>query len=316
MALGRRFRALRRQGLRGPEGRATAIGLAAAAVGAVLVIAAADPFGGGGGEGGAAQAGRSGWVSSVRGGEAVVWAVGDGADGGSTARRVARMISRDRPDRLLYLGDVYEDGTRAEFRSNYATTYGRLAARTAPTPGNHDWPNHRQGYDPYWAHYHGRPAAPWHSLRAGGWQLVSLNSEAPHDADSPQLRWLRRVVAGPGDCRLAFWHRPRHSAGTHHGDQPDVQPFWDALRGRTTLVVNGHEHDMQRFAPRGGVHQLISGAGGAGLYPVEPRPGLAFSNDTDFGALRLELRPGSARWAFVTVDGRRLDSGRVRCRPG
>ena len=73
---------------------------------------------------------------------AVIWAVGDGADGGSTGRAVAARISAGRVDRLLYLGDVYEDGTASEFRGNYADTYGGLAARTAPTPGNHDWPNH------------------------------------------------------------------------------------------------------------------------------------------------------------------------------
>ena len=42
-------------------------------------------------------------------------------------------------DRLLYLGDVYERGSASDFRVNYATTYGRLAAaprrRRATTTG-------------------------------------------------------------------------------------------------------------------------------------------------------------------------------------
>src|SRR6187455_2864820 len=61
---------------------------------------------------------------------AVVWAVGDAATPGPDADRVARMIRRARPDRFLYLGDVYETGTAAEFRRWYDARYGKLARIT------------------------------------------------------------------------------------------------------------------------------------------------------------------------------------------
>ena len=48
---------------------------------------------------------------------ATIWAVGDGADGDQRSRDVARVIARSRPDRLLYLGDVYDTGTADEFES-------------------------------------------------------------------------------------------------------------------------------------------------------------------------------------------------------
>lgn len=76
---------------------------------------------------------------------AVVWAAGDGADGSTAARRVASLIAADRPERVLYLGDVYEQGTDREFQDNFAPVYGSLSRRMAPTPGNHDWPAHRSG---------------------------------------------------------------------------------------------------------------------------------------------------------------------------
>jgi 3',5'-cyclic AMP phosphodiesterase CpdA len=244
----------------------------------------------------------------------VVWAVGDGADGGAHGAGVARLIARSKPDRVLYLGDVYEHGTAGEFAHNYEPLFGRVAKRTAPTPGNHDWPNHRQGYDPYWKRKLGRAVRPYYTFAASGWRLISLNSEMAHDSGSPQVRWLRSKLRGRGTCRLAFWHRPRYSAGDTHGDQDDVQPFWDALTGRAAIVVNGHEHDMQRFKSRGGITELVSGAGGHGLYSVNAsRSDLAFSNDADFGALRLELSPGLARYRFVSVQGRTLDGGNVRC---
>lgn len=99
---------------------------------------------------------------------AVVWAVGDGADGGADARAVARRIAAGRADRLLYLGDVCEHGSAADFRTNYASTFGPLADVTAPTPGNHEWPAHLEGYDPYWRTRTGAPTPPWYAFQIGG----------------------------------------------------------------------------------------------------------------------------------------------------
>ena len=61
---------------------------------------------------------------------ALVWAVGDGGDGSATAKAVAARIRADDPDRVLYLGDVYERGTAEEFRENFATVYGARRATT------------------------------------------------------------------------------------------------------------------------------------------------------------------------------------------
>ncbi len=247
---------------------------------------------------------------------AVVWAVGDGATDSPKAADVAQLIADSEVDRLLYLGDVYGSGTAEEFQTKYEPTYGRLAAVTAPTPGNHDAPLAEQGYSPYWQEAWGKPTPPYYAFRVSGWQVLSLNSEIDHDPGSPQVRWLHRQVARGGDCRIAFWHRPRFSAGLDHGDQPDVDPLWDALRGHARIVLNGHEHDMQRFRPRSGITEFVSGAGGASLYGIdESDPRLRFSNDSRYGALRLGLRPQRARYSFVTAAGDVLDRGEVSCDP-
>jgi len=247
---------------------------------------------------------------------AVVWAVGDGADGGSAADSVVSLIRRSDPDRLLYLGDVYEYGTAEEFRDYYAPSWGKLAKITAPTPGNHDWPNHREGYDPYWKSIRGRTFPSWYSLREGGWKIISVNSETDHRSGSPQVRWLKRALRGPGDCRIAFWHRPRFNAGLH-GDAPGVQPLWKPLAGRARIALWGHDHNMQRLRQRSGIVQFVSGAGGHKPYPLVPLDQrVAFGDASTPGALRLDLRPGSARYRFVSVAGKTLDSGRVSCHTG
>jgi hypothetical protein len=124
---------------------------------------------------------------------------------------------------------------------------------------------------------------------------------------------LKRQLASGGDCRIAFWHRPRFSAGTH-GDQPDVDPLWQALAGRAALVLNGHDHDMQELRIQDGVRELITGAGGNARYAIDQSdPRLAWGTDRTDGALRLRLKPGLARYDFIAVDGTILRSGVARC---
>ena len=247
-------------------------------------------------------------------GQAVVWAVGDGGDGGPSARSLAASIAQAGPDRFLYLGDVYPHGSASDFARNYAPVYGHLDEITEPTVGNHDWGTRRTGYLPYWREARGRQQPYWYSFRLGGWELISLNSEAAHGAGSDQLRWLGRRLRKPGTCRLAYWHRPRFSAGPAHGDAPDLAPLWKSLRGRARVVVNGHEHNLQRFRRRDGLTQYVAGAGGSPGSSL-PRDGrLAFGRAAVTGALRIALRPGSAELEFRTAEGRVLDRSRVTCR--
>lgn len=248
---------------------------------------------------------------------AFVWAVGDAADGGPEAAAVANRIAAEGElNRLLYLGDVYEDGTLEEFEINYEPIFGRFASLTEPTPGNHDWPLHAEGYDPYWSAVNGRDQPSYYSFELAGWEVISLNSEEEHGPESPQVEWLRGQLDEPGTCRLAFWHRPRYTAGTTHGDLPGIEPFWEELRGKATLIVNGHDHNMQRLESIDGITTLISGAGGHEHYPLDVEdPRLEFGNATDYGALRMEMRPGSVDFEFIAQDGRTLDSGSVGCDP-
>jgi hypothetical protein len=262
---------------------------------------------------------RNGWVHSRTKRRSIVWAIGDGADGGADGRAVADMVAAHRVDRFLYLGDVYESGTAAEFQSNYDPLYGRFDAITAPTIGNHEWPNVATGYVPYWTHARGTPPPFWYAFAASGWQLVSLNSNAPASTSPAQLHWLRgeiRKTPRYGNCRIAFMHHPVFSAGLH-GDTSSLQPIFGELRGHASIVLSGHDHDMQRLHPVDGITPLVDGAGGHDLYPVNRGDNrLAFADDTHHGALRIKLSPGRAVLSFVAEDGTTLNRSVVRCHQG
>jgi hypothetical protein len=245
---------------------------------------------------------------------ATVWAVGDGADGGAASLAVGQLVERGKPDKFLYLGDVYEHGTLADFTNYYGPAFGRFGKITAPTPGNHEWALRSEGYFPYWRGALGRELSEYYKFNLAGWEILSLNSEGDLGTGSKQVRWLRsQVKKKKGTCRLAFWHRPRYSGGGN-GDQADVAPLWNSLKRKAALVLAGHDHHMQRLKRKDGITELISGAGGHGFHRVWTDPRVAFRNNTDYGALRLKLSRGLAQFAFVAVDGRTLDSGKVRCR--
>jgi Calcineurin-like phosphoesterase len=274
--------------------------------------------GGGGAETAGAQLGsnHSQWMPSLFKRRSVVWAVGDAADGSPTAQAVASMVTSHRIDRLLYLGDVYDAGTPLEFDRNYRPLYSRLGKITAPTIGNHEWPNIAAGYVPYWTSVRGTPPPLYYAFSISGWQLISLNSNTPDS--SPQVAWLQHLIQTTpqyGDCRIAFEHHPFFSTGPH-GGLDALRLIFGALRGNARIVLSGHDHDMQRFRPIGGIVQLVDGAGGAELYPfVSTDRRRVFGNDTDHGALRLVLSSGRASLTFVAQNGRRLDHSVVRCHP-
>ncbi|MGH8893197.1 MAG: metallophosphoesterase family protein [Actinomycetes bacterium] len=243
-----------------------------------------------------------------------VWAVGDGPNAKADDEAVAAMVAEAEPDRVLFLGDVYGD----DYAQRFDETFGSvgLVDITLPTPGNHEWPSQREAYLRYWSEATGAPTRTYYATRIGGWQVISLNSEEPIGRGSAQHEWLRNTLdKGAGTCRLAFLHRPRWSAG-RHGDQRDLDAVWDALTGRASLVLSGHDHSMQRLRSIDGITQLVVGSGGRNFYPLDfTDPRLRFGNNTEYGALQMRLTPGRADLEFVSVSGDVLDTGRVPCRP-
>ena len=248
---------------------------------------------------------------------AVVWAAGDVATPGQRADRVARLVRRGRPDRFIYLGDVYETGTAQEFRRWYHRRLGGLARITEPTIGNHEWGNRFTGYYRYWAGRKGHKQPPWSKTEIAGWEILNLNSQAPHGTGSPQVLWLEKAVSGPGDCRIAFWHRPRYSEGAY-GGAPDLNPFWNRLVGRARIVLSGHDHNLQRHSPQRGITQYVVGAGGRPRYALHrgSPSTMVWGTDRVDGALRMVLTPGRALLEFRAPGGRLLDRSTRTCTPG
>jgi hypothetical protein len=222
--------------------------------------------------------------------------------------------------------NVYGSGTADQFNDCYQPTWGRHRHRTRSSPGNHDYDT--RGGAAYY-HYFGAVAGDsgvgYFSYDLGGWHIISLNSNIAMTAASPQEQWLRAdLAAHPAPCTLAYWHHPRFSS-SEHGSSTAPQPLWQALYdANADVVVNGHDHTYERFAPQTpagtldtarGIREFVVGTGGGELYRFPSiRANSEVRNNTTHGVIKLTLRAGGYDWAFVPVAGGTFrDSGSGRC---
>jgi acid phosphatase type 7 len=241
--------------------------------------------------------------------------------------RTAALLDRHRGT-VLTLGDnAYEDGSSTEFQTCYGPSWGRHKQRIRPSPGNHDYET--PGASGYFA-YFGKAAGPnprgYYSFDLGEWHVVSLNSERDTAADGAQVSWLKRDLArSRAICVLAYWHRPRWSAGKY-GDDTRVAAFWDVLYdARADVVLAGHDHTYQRYRPmnkrgaedgRRGIRSFVVGTGGASPHRLRPDPRRHAAKAGTWGILRLTLHPRRYAWRFLPVAGGRYsDAGSARCSP-
>lgn len=240
---------------------------------------------------------------------------------------VSNSILAARPARVLTLGDnQYPDGTLAQYRGAYHRSFGRLRAITSPAPGNHEY--HTSGAAGYYAYFGtaaGERTKGYYSHDVGSWHVVVLNSERDIRATGAQLTWLKKdLAAHPNRCTLAVLHKPRFSSGSH-GSNAAMKPFFDALvSARADLLLAGHDHDYERFAPQtgagvasaSGLTEVVSGAGGKNLYGFGSRVANSVARSSaGFGWLKLTLRPTRADLQFVGVAGNTYrDRTTVTCR--
>jgi hypothetical protein len=240
-----------------------------------------------------------------------------------------------RPDAVLPLGDnVYSNGTLAKYRRYYQPSWGRLDHLSRPVPGNHEYITSAESVDAggYFAYFGARAGDVrngWYSFDLGRWHLIALNGHCPTAAScgpgSPQERWLRAdLAAHAGDCVLAYWHEPRFSSG-RHGNNRAYDTFWDDLyRAGAEIVLNGHDHDYERFAPQTpdgradpdrGIRAFVVGTGGVNLRQFHTvQPNSEVRHNSSFGVLLLELRPEGYGWRFAATGGAPFsDSGSGTC---
>lgn len=256
---------------------------------------------------------------------------------------VAETIRQLAPDAFLALGDLqYLHGSLEDFQAYYDRFFGDLKSITAPVPGNHEtYTLFAEGYYDYFGDPAHGPGG-FYSFDLGSWHLIAINSQickgstwnpdlgqgVPITANpgigegcgpgTPMYEWARRdLELNEASCTLAYFHHPLF------GSEPypagvfllQLQPLWELLDERgVDVVLNGHEHNYQRFAPQDafgrpdtdGIVQFTVGTGGS-TYTDLPQGDLAANReagqDRSFGVLSMTLLDGGYDWEFVPAPG-------------
>ena len=242
--------------------------------------------------------------------------------------RLTHKLVRQGAKYFMPLGDIqYEKGSLAAFRQVYDEYFGDLKPITEPVPGNHEYYTEgASGYFQYFGKRAGTPQKPWSSFSPmEGWRVYLLDSNCDYiggcGPDSPEGKWLATELKKSTEtCSIAAWHHPLHTSGEYNGDQPTMdlaRPLWDAVHaGGVDIVLNGHDHIYDRFAPIGGVTEFVVGTGGKEMYTIShaaPKSRTQFDDRT--GVLRLTLRSdNSFDFAFIDASNDKVvDAGTQRC---
>jgi hypothetical protein len=263
---------------------------------------------------------------------------------GSACQQLATydLLQQIDPAAVLALGDTqYYCGGYQAYVQSYALSWGKLLSKTYPAVGNHEYLTsggtgcdssnaNAAGYFRYYANAadEGNVGQGWYSFNVGGWHLIALNSNCSNaggcGVGSPQYNWLAAdLAAHPNQCLLAYWHIPLFSSGGRANN--NSRSFWNLLyAAHADVVLNGHDHIYERFAPQNpsgqldnatGIREFIVGTGGANHTSiVAPAANSEVRIATTFGVLELTLDPTSYSWSFVPIGGQPvMDTGSGTC---
>jgi hypothetical protein len=251
------------------------------------------------------------------------------------AAATAKLIEQI-PGMVFAAGDLaYEKGSVEEFKTCYDPAWGRFKDRTRPALGNHEYVDPRaSGYFQYWGTQAGPRGKGYYSYELGDWHIVVLNTNCDAQglggcaSGSPQETWLKEDLRKrPTACTLAYGHHALFSSGVFkkHAVHPELKQLWEDLyAAHSDLVLAGHEHSYERFAPQdpegkadaaNGIREIVAGTGGRSHDLL----GFATPNsevrewDT-YGVLKLTLSPGKYTWEFIPEEGKSFrDSGGGAC---
>jgi chitodextrinase len=266
-------------------------------------------------------------------------------------RATAKVVTGINPTAVITMGDnQYESGTLTNFNSSFDPSWGTFKVKIHPSIGNHEGGQggSNSGYFDYYngvgvqAGAAGNRSQGYYSYNIGKWHLIALNSNCGTylfngsstgcQAGSPQDTWLKAdLAANPKVCTLAYWHVPRFSSGSsHHNDAAHDNVYttlWnDLYAGGADVILNGHDHDYERFQPLDpsgvvdtahGITEIISGLGGESQYSFGSVVNGSAYRAVGFGVLKLTLHSGSYDWQFVDAPGSTIsDSGTANCHLG
>ncbi len=229
-------------------------------------------------------------------GDQQAWAfgiLGDTQRNPEVTRRCAEGLFALRPNMLLHVGDVVDDGyAKQQWVYDLFEPCANLLSYVPmfPVIGNHE-KNAHWYYD-----YFSMPEPEYYyTFKFGNAQFFMIDSNKDLGPDSEQYRWLERELAKS----TAIWKFTAHHHPCFSSDENDYGDHWKGPAGTTytwgdtdaqkliplyekygvDIAFAGHIHSYERTWPilqmninqKSGVRYVISGGGGGGLEQAAPQ---------------------------------------------
>ena len=201
-----------------------------------------------------------------------IWAVGDAGRGNDVAARVRdgylKFTGARYTDVWLMLGDnAYESGTLEEYQQGVFDMYHSFLRHCClwTAIGNHDAGSASSLLQtgPYYELFTlptrgeaggvASGTAAYYSFDYGNIHFICLDSYgSDRSPEGPMFNWLTRdAAASDQDWKIAFWHHPPYTKGSHDSDvEAELIEMRAALPvvedAGIDLVLSGHSHSYER----------------------------------------------------------------------
>ncbi len=246
---------------------------------------------------------------------------GDCRDGHDIHRKIVALTMEQKPAFVIQTGDLVHRGNQDDLWKIYDDITGEMRKKIPlyPAPGNHDFGG--TGYQARFNLATDSGNKMYYSFTRGRWHFVTLavDEHMAYDSASDQYKWLETELAkarkANQDIAVSF-HVPPYSIGSH-GSNMDVRsalcPLFEKFG--VALVLNGHDHIYYRTI-RNGITYIVTGGGGAPLYPTDPNKG-ALPEDKWISAnhlVVLDVDGDRVHGKMLKVDGSVFDTFEVTAR--
>jgi predicted phosphodiesterase len=257
---------------------------------------------------------------------------GDTRSNTGAHRQVVERVRAEVPDFILATGDMVNEGTlEAEWQTFFEVERDLLRDNPFfPAIGNHDRePRPARTAENYRKYFHvpadTKDPERYYAFTYGNARFVVLDSNLYSFALTDQTAWMEREFTAAlknADIRHIFvvMHHPPFSTSIH-GGHSELREMWTPLFEKygVRAVFSGHDHTYER-AINNNVRYLVSGGGGAPLYPKDPQASAVDKAATryferTFQFLRVSVIGDFIEVAAIRADGSLMESFAWGARP-
>ncbi len=220
---------------------------------------------------------------------------------------VARRIATLAPDFVLHTGDLVEFGNDAHEWETFFEIEQELMAHTPffPALGNHE------GNSPYYFDLFYLPGNErWYSFDYGNARFLCLkvNSIWGFAPGSEQYAWLEETLAANTQPWLfVYFHIPPYTSTQSSLEdivRQTLTPLFEQYG--VDVVFTSHKHNYERNKVRG-VTYIVTGGGGAPLYPMQEREPTQVAFAMAHHVVLLKVDNHRLEATVISVEGKVLD---------